>query len=95
MNSTDIKKDPFFAPILLEVERRILASVQTAKADGIDMNDSQIRSTLTKVRKSSEGGKPQIPNESPRDKVLAALHGDLLKVRAGFMSEDSEGKVRR
>ena len=91
MNTTDIMKDPFFAPILFEIERRILACVRSAKADGIDMNDSQIRSTLNKVRKTSEGGKPQIPNESPREKALAGLHDDLIKVRAGFMSEDSEG----
>jgi len=73
MNTTDIMKDPFFAPILFEIERRILGSVRSAKADGIDMNDSQI------------------PDSSPRDKLLAALHTDLVKMRAGFMSEDSEG----
>ena len=81
MNTTDIMKDPFFTPILFEIERRILACSHTAKAAGIDMNDSQIRSTLNKVRKSSEGGKPQIPNVSPREKALFGLHGDLLKMR--------------
>ena len=64
---------------------------ESVMIDGIEMNDSQIRSTLNKVRKTSEGGKPQIPNTSPREKALAGLHGDLLKVRAGFMSEDSQG----
>ena len=91
MNTTDIMKDPFFAPILFEIERRILTCVRSARAAGIEINDSQIRSTLNKVRKTSEGGKPQIPDESPREKALAGLHGDLLKTRAGFMSEDSEG----
>ena len=43
MNTADIIKDPFFSPILFEIERRILGSVRSAKADGIDMNDSQIR----------------------------------------------------
>ena len=91
MNTTDIMKDPFFTPILFEIERKILTCVRSARAAGIEINDSQIRSTLNKVRKTSEGGKPQIPNESPREKALAGLHGDLLKARAGFMSEDSEG----
>ena len=91
MNTTDIMKDPFFAPILFEIERRILTCVHSARVAGIEINDSQIRSTLNKVRKTSEGGKPQIPNESPREKALVGLHGDLLKARAGFMSEDSEG----
>ena len=91
MNTTDIMKDPFFTPILFEIESRILACSRTAKEGGIDMNDSQIRSTLNKVRKSSEGGKPKIPDESPREKALFGLHADLLKVRAGFMSEDGDG----
>jgi len=43
MNTADIIKDPFFSPFLFEIERRILGSVRSAKADGIDMNDSQIR----------------------------------------------------
>lgn len=91
MNTTDIMKDPSFTPILFEIERRILACVHAAKAEGIDMNDSQIRSTLNKVRKTSEGGKPQIPNTSPGEKALAVLHGELLKARAGFMTEVIEG----
>ena len=91
MNTTTIMKDPFFAPILFEIERQILAFVQSAKADGIEMNDSQIRSTLNKVRKTAEGGKPQIPDTSLRDKALAGLHGDILKLRAGFVAEDKEG----
>ena len=91
MNTTDIMKDPFFTPILFEIERGILASVRSAKADGINMNDSQIRSTLNKLRKTSEGKKPQIPDTSPREKALAGLHDDLIKVREEFMSEDDEG----
>ncbi len=93
MNTTALMKDPFYTPILFEIEKRILICVRSAKADGIEMNDSQIRSTLNKVRKTSEGGKPQIPNTSPRDQALFALHGDLLKTQAGFMSEDSEGNL--
>jgi hypothetical protein len=91
MNTTDIMKDPFFTPILFQIENRIRACSRAAKADGIELNDSQIRSTLNKVRKTSEGGKPQIPNSSPREQVFAGLHGDLVKMRTAFMSEDSEG----
>lgn len=91
MNTTDVMKDPYFVPILFEIERKILACVQLASAAGIEINDSMIRSTLNKVRKTSEGGKPQIPDESPREKALAELHEALVKMRAGFMSEDNEG----
>jgi hypothetical protein len=62
MNTTDIMKNPAFTPILFEIERRILASVRAAKADCIDLNDSQIRSMLNKVRKTAGGGKPQVPD---------------------------------
>jgi hypothetical protein len=91
MNTTDIMRNPAFTPILFSIERQILACVRAAKADGIDFNDSQIRSTLNKVRKTSEGGKPQISDISPRDKALAELHAELLKVREGLAMEDSEG----
>lgn len=77
MNTTAIMKDPAFTPILFSIERQILACVRAAKTDGIDFNNSQIRSTLNKVRKTSESGKPQIPDTSP-----AAAHfrgvGDAL-----------------
>ncbi len=46
MNTTDIMKNEAFTPILFEIERRILDSVHTASAEGIEMNDSQIRSIL-------------------------------------------------
>jgi hypothetical protein len=92
MNTTSIMKNPIFTPILFEIERRILACVHATQAAGIDLNDSQIRSTLNKVRKSAEGKKPQIPNASPREKALAALHEDLLNVWADFMLEDSVGE---
>jgi hypothetical protein len=92
MNTSDIMKNPAFAPILFEIERRILASVRSAKADGIDLNDSQIRSMLNKVRKAAEGGKPQLPEASPRDKALAGLYRDLIEARKGIQMEDSAGQ---
>ena len=54
MTTTYIMKDLSFTPILFEIERRILVCVRLEKADGIDMNDSQIHSILNKVRKSLE-----------------------------------------
>jgi hypothetical protein len=92
MNTTDIMKDPFFTPILFQIERQILGCARVAQANGILLNDSQIRSTLNKVRKSSEGAKPQIPNESPRDQALASLHHDLLQVRSALRVEDADGR---
>jgi hypothetical protein len=91
MNTTDIMKDELFAPILFAIESRIHSSNVAAKSAGIDFNDSQIRSTLNKVRKSSEGNAPKIPNESPRDQALTALHHELLQLRTQFQFQESEG----
>lgn len=91
MNTTDIMKNEAYAPILFEVERRILAAVHSANAGGIDLNDSQLRSTLNKVRKTSEGGSPKIPDESPRDKILADLHRNLLDARNNLNLENDNG----
>lgn len=91
MKTTDIMKDEFFAPILIAIESRIHSSNVAAKSAGIDFNDPQIRSTLNKVRKSSEGNAPKIPNESPRDQALAILHRELLQLRSQFQFQDSEG----
>ncbi len=91
LKTADIMKDELFAPILFAIESRINSSNVAAKCEGIDFNDSQIRSTLNKVRKSSEGNAPKIPNESPRDQALATLHRDLLEVRTQFQLQDNEG----
>ena len=93
MNTTDIMKNPAFTPILFEIERRIVAAVRSAKADGIDFNDSQIRSMLNKVRKTAEGGNPQIPETSPRDKALAGLYRNLIGVRKDIQMEDGAGQL--
>ena len=91
MNTTDIMKDPFYTPILFQVESQIHRCATAAKSNGIALNDSQIRSALNKARKTAEGSKPQIPSATPRDQVLAGLCEMLLKVRLGLMIEDHEG----
>jgi hypothetical protein len=94
MNTTTIMKDPAFRPVLYAIETRIMACVRTAKAAGIELNDSQLRSVLNKVRKSSEGKSPQIPNESPRDQVLAALHAEILSARQTLLMGDGTGEEK-
>ena len=93
MNTNDIMKDPFYQPVLFQIESRILDCAYAAEAAGIPVNDSQIRTILNKVRKSSEGGKPQIPNASPRDQMLAQLHRDLLQVRVDMKELGSDLQV--
>lgn len=93
MNTRDIMKDPVYQTALFSIENQILSASEAAKEEGVEFNDSQVRSILNKVRKSSEGKSPSIPDESPRDKMLAKLHGKLLELKYGLVFEDNEGKV--
>jgi hypothetical protein len=93
MKTSAVMKNEALTPILYEIESRILAHVRTASAEGIALNDSHIRSILNKVRKTSEGKPPKIPNESPRDRLLARLHESLLDARQSFFLEDESGEA--
>lgn len=94
MKTADVMNNEVFTPILYEIESRILAHVHTANAEGIEVNDSHIRSILNKVRKTSEGKAPKIPNESPRDRLLARLHESLFDARQSFFLEDESGEPK-
>ena len=78
MNKTAVMKDPFYQPILFLIEKNIATCDRIATAAGAPVNDSQIRSTLTKVRKSAQGGSPNVANGSLREKILAELHAILM-----------------
>jgi hypothetical protein len=91
MNTTDLMRDPFYAPILFQIERRILAAHRNAKSHGIDLTDSQVRSILNKVRKSSAGSTPQMATTSPRDRILAELYQQLLHAKSCIAVASGEG----
>lgn len=92
MKTSDVKKNEALTPILFEIESSILGHVRTANAEGVALNDSHIRSILNKVRKTSEGKSPKVPNESPRESLLARLHESLIDVRRHFHLEDESGE---
>lgn len=92
MNTTDIMKNPAFARILFQIESRILSCVRSARAAGIELNDSPIRTIQNKVRKTAEGGKPQLPESSPRDTAMADLHRDLVALRKDILMENHAGQ---
>jgi hypothetical protein len=70
----------FLMPVLQVIETAIVNADRVGRAGGIALTDSQVRSILNKVRKTAEGGNPQIPSGSARDDLLAALYKDLIKV---------------
>lgn len=90
MNKTAVMKDPFYQPILFVIEKNITTCDRIATAAGAPVNDSQIRSILTKVRKTAEGGTPKIPDASPREKILAELHAILCSCYPEILVADAD-----
>ena len=90
MTTANIMHDKKYEPILFMIERCILTYDKIATEQGIPLNDSQVRSILTKVRKSAEGGTPKIPDASPRDKILAELHEALVSVLPEILQENAD-----
>ncbi|MEI7823163.1 MAG: hypothetical protein WCK55_19810 [Verrucomicrobiota bacterium] len=92
MRHGDVMKDPFYACIVFEIERKITEGDQIAKSRGIVLTDSQVISVLTKVLGAAEGKLAQLPAASnPRDGFLVEMFGKLKKVCEGiFESEEGE-----
>ena len=70
---TDRMKDPFYAGLLFQIERIICQADEEAKNRGLQLTDSQVRSTLVKTRKKLLGGSPEIPKTNVREEILAEL----------------------
>ena len=90
MNTAQIKNDSLYTPIILAIEGRIVGADKQAKADGINLTDSQVRSVLNRVRKSA-----QLPDPSAgsrRDQILAGLQGDLAYFGSHLSFEDESGE---
>ncbi len=85
-------KDPFYAGIVFEIERKITEGDQIARSRGIVLTDSQVISVLTKVLGAAEGKAAKIPAASnPRDEFMAELCGKLKEVR-GTIFEAEPGQ---
>jgi len=90
MNTAHIKNDPRYTPVIMAIEGRIVGADRQAKAEGISLTDSQVRSVLNRVRKSA--AVPDLNAGSRRDQILAALQGDLDYFGSHLSFEDEEGE---
>jgi hypothetical protein len=72
-NPTDRMKDPYYAGLLFTIEQMICLADDEAKAKGILLTDSQVRSAILKAQKLVQGGSPDIPDVKERDQILAGL----------------------
>lgn len=71
MKYRDLMRDPFYAGLMYFLESGICDLDRRAKEAGITLADSQIQSALVKLEKVLQGKNPGIPQESPRDRLLA------------------------
>ena len=78
-------KDPFYAGLLFQIEQMICQADDDAKGKGLALTDSQVRSALIKARKKAEGGGPDIPDATERDRILAALIEGLCRAPDDLM----------
>jgi hypothetical protein len=83
-------EDAYFGLIIFEIETRINAREREARTRNIMLNDSQVRSTLNKVRKQAGGGAPKLDRKSERDQLLAAIYDDLLEARSLLKVESDD-----
>jgi hypothetical protein len=92
MRHGDVMKDPFYAGIVFEIERKITEGDQIAKSRGFVLTDSQVISILTKVLGAANGKPAKIPAASnPRDVFLGEWFTQLKDVREGIL-EATEGQ---
>src|SRR5258708_6728329 len=82
-------KDPFYARILFEIERKIAEGDQLARSRGLVLTDSQVISVLTKVLGAAEGKPAKMPAPSnPREVFLAELCEKLKEVRGALFEAE-------
>ncbi|RYD81929.1 MAG: hypothetical protein EOP84_10230 [Verrucomicrobiaceae bacterium] len=89
MNTTNLMNDPFYVPILFAIERRIGDADAEAKQEGISLTDSQVRSVLNRVRKSTNV--PDLTAGTRRDQILAKLQKDLGELGPSLYEESILG----
>jgi hypothetical protein len=85
--------DPFYTAIIFQIESRIIAKHRDAQSKNLQLTDSQVRSILNKVRKTSGGAKTQLPTGSEREQILGSLHGELMQVWAELSVESADGQI--
>jgi hypothetical protein len=88
-NPTDRMKDPFYAGLLFQIENIICQADDDAKSKGLQLTDSQVRSSLIRTQKKLQGGDPEIPQTNAREKILADLIDSLCRAPEALREETS------
>jgi len=91
-------RDPHYASILLEIERKLHAVDRLAVARGVTLTDSNIRSLLVRAINDAKGKttKPAETAPSDKDRLLTEALQELAKVRAAVIEEwEPDGSFER
>jgi hypothetical protein len=94
MSRNDAMRDPFYAPILYSIERKLFEADRLAALRGIVLTDSAIRSLLVRAINEAQG-KPAktAPGSSPKDQFLHEAFGQLALVRAAIEVADEDTEL--
>lgn len=89
MSRRDTMRDPRFAGILLEIERKLHEADGLAAARGLTLTDSNIRSLLVRALNDAKGkaAKSAENAASDKDRFLAEARQQLAAVRAAIVEE--------
>lgn len=91
MGKIDAMRDPFLSQLIYIVENVILSADKNATELGLKLNDSNVRSSLIKVRKKLH--LPVVPpsrNPATKDEVLRELENAIIVQRSLMGSVDGE-----
>lgn len=98
MSQRDTMRDPRYAVILLEIERKLHEANRLASARGLLLTDSNIRSLLVRAVNEAKGkvAKSAETAASGKDRFLAEAQQQLAAVRAAIVeeSEQPDGSVQ-
>jgi hypothetical protein len=93
MPRNDAMRDPFFAPILFKIETVLGETDQRAKAQGLTLSDSAIRSLLVRAANEARGKPAKTSATSPKDLLLADAVARLAAVRSELVVTTSDDAV--
>jgi len=76
----DRMKEPVFALLMNKAERCIAELDDEARAGGVILNDSQVRSAVIRAMKRIQGQSPALPAGSAKEQQLAELTNRLTEL---------------
>ena len=99
-NPADRMRDSFYIGIINVIEKAIRAADNAAKAEGIQLSDSNVKSALAKAKKLLKGGELAPPESGGRNQIIydlatsiAALPDYLGEQRVNDSGQEEEAPL--